>query len=264
MHITHNQLHALIRTVLLTEARNDPDSFLSYVLGSDPGRGIGRNASESRISMLSAAKMISNPSLGFASIKALADLIVDKGLFRQEGSSEEEQVEAVRAAWEGSLSEDQLTDLIEDLEHRLGQSDGEPHGETDEAEENAGDEYSYPPWEDDSHLLNAMRFIHYSYELPGPTPTEADAVRFMQPLLDAVPDPYDAEKFALKEYMRQRSPDAYEFYYGESVPSPWRNWDPRYGEKNEAILKAAVGGYSDDYHSYWERDYPGYERPPLR
>jgi hypothetical protein len=253
-------LSSLIRAVLLTEARNDPASFLSYVLGSDPGRGIGRNASESRISMLSAAKMISNPSLGFASTKALADLIVDKGLFRQEGAAEEAQVEAVRAAWEGSLSEDQLTDLVEDLEHRLGQSDAE----SDEAEADSGDEYSYPPWEDDSRLLNAMRFIHYSYKLPGPTPTEADAAGFMQSLLDEVPDPYDAEKFGLKEYMRQRSPDAYEFYYGKSVPSPWRNWDPLDGEKNKAILNACVGGYSDDYNSYWKRDYPDYERPPLR
>lgn len=250
-------LSSLVRSVLLTEARNDPDSFLSYVLGSDPGKGIGRNKAESRISMLSAAKMISNPDLGFASIKALADLIVDKGLFRREGSSEEEQVEAVRAAWEGSLSEDQLTDLIGDLKHRLGQSVEESDG----AEEDAGDEYSYPPWEDNTSLLNAMRFIHYSYKLSGPAPTEADAVGFIQPFLDKVPDPYDAEKFGLKEYMRQRSPDAYEFYYGKSVPSIWRNWDPSYGEKNKEILKACVEGYSDDYKAYWKRDYPGYERP---
>jgi hypothetical protein len=260
-------LSSLVRAVLLSEARNDPDSFLSYVLGSDPIRG-GGSASESQGRIRFAAAMIKNPSLGFASTKALADIIVDKDLFKQEGQTVEDRIESVRAAWEGSLSEDQLRDLIDDLSERLrvtGSDEEEADGPSYEEESEASDDGGYPPWYNDSSLLQAMRFIHYSYKLPGPTPNESDAARFRQPFLADVSDPYDAEKFAFKEYVRQRCPDAYEFYYGKSVPSPWRIWKPAEDEseddKYQQILGACADGYSDDYHSYWSRDYPRYRRP---
>jgi len=76
------------------------------------------------------AKMIADSALEFASFSKLAELIDEKQLFKPSPSaSAEVWVASVRSAWEASLDETGLEELIKDLRARLSpkaQSAGRP------------------------------------------------------------------------------------------------------------------------------------------
>jgi len=66
------------------------------------------------------AKMIADPALEFASFSKLAELIAEKQLFKPSPSaSAEEWVASVMSAWEASLDETGLKELIKDFRRRL-------------------------------------------------------------------------------------------------------------------------------------------------
>ena len=121
-------LTALIRSVLLTEARNTAETFLTYTLGSD--LALGGNENECRMRRIVVARMIANPELSFASFSSLASIIVKQGLFKPSPSaSVEEWVASVKSAWQGELDEAGIAELTKDLGAKLSpktQSAGRP------------------------------------------------------------------------------------------------------------------------------------------
>ena len=128
MRPTLSSLTSLVRSVLLTEARNTAETFLSYTLGSDTA--LGGNENECRMRRIVVARMIANPELSFASFSSLAEIIVKQGLFKPSPSaSAEEWVASVKSAWQGELDEAGIAELTKDLGATLSpktQSAGRP------------------------------------------------------------------------------------------------------------------------------------------
>ena len=90
-------LSSLVRSVLLTEALNPEESFLSYVLGSD--LALGGNENECNIRKRVVARMVKDESLPKLSLSRLASIIAKHNLFKSSSASPEEWLETVRAAW---------------------------------------------------------------------------------------------------------------------------------------------------------------------
>ena len=121
-------LSSLVRSVLLTEARNTAETFLTYTLGSD--LALGGNENECRLRRQVVARMIANPELSFASFSSLASIIVKQSLFKPSPSaSVEEWVASVKSAWQRELDEAGIAELTKDLGAKLSpktQSAGRP------------------------------------------------------------------------------------------------------------------------------------------
>jgi len=116
-----SSLTSLVRAVLLTEARNDPDSFLSYVLGSDPGPD--GNENEARMRRRVVARLIADESVPVASFSSLAEIIAQHDLFKPAPTaSSEEWIQSVRAAWQDVLDGTGVAELAKDLGDRLSDS----------------------------------------------------------------------------------------------------------------------------------------------
>ena len=114
-------LHTLVRTALLTEARNDPDSFLSYVLGSDPGTD--GNENEARMRRRVVARLIADEGVPVASFSSLAEIIAQHDLFKPATTaSSEEWIQSVSAAWQDVLDGTGVAELAKDLGDRISAS----------------------------------------------------------------------------------------------------------------------------------------------
>ena len=128
MRPTLSSLASLVRSVLLTEARNTAETFLTYTLGSD--LALGGNENECRLRRQVVARMIANPELSFASFSSLASIIVKQSLFKPSPSaSVEEWVASVKSAWQRELDEAGIAELTKDLGAKLSpktQSAGRP------------------------------------------------------------------------------------------------------------------------------------------
>lgn len=127
MRHTQTSLTSLVRRVLLTEAVDPEQAFLSYAIGSDPAKGGNEKECSMRKRMI--AKMINDPALKLASFSKLAEIIAKHKLFKLESTSPEEWIEATQAAWvapQGPLKSTEAAELVKDLRKILSSSVATP------------------------------------------------------------------------------------------------------------------------------------------